>query len=78
MVLWWVENSNAAGRTVPVDFVVLLADDEERHLRLPVEEVQRRSVSSVPSVSTVPLSPLGGAATRDGPRVKIGGGGLWA
>ena len=54
-VLRWVENSNVAGRTVPDGFVVLLADDGDRQLRLLVEEVRRSAVQSVPAV---PLSPL--------------------
>jgi hypothetical protein len=34
------ENSIAARRAVPVDGVVFLADEGDRHLRLPVEEVR--------------------------------------
>jgi hypothetical protein len=54
-VLRRVENSNAASHIVPVGFVVLLADDGDRHLWLLVEEVRR---GSVPSVLSIPLSPL--------------------
>ena len=57
-VLRWVENSNAAGRTVPVSFVVLLANDGDRQLWLPVEEERRGLVPSVQSMPLVSVSPL--------------------
>ena len=52
------ENSIAARCTILVGGVVFLANEGERHLRLPVEEVQLSSVDVVLSVATVCLTLL--------------------
>ena len=52
------ENSIAARRAVLVGLVVFLADEGDRYLQLPVEEVRLGLVGSVLSVATVCLTPL--------------------
>jgi hypothetical protein len=52
------KNSITTRRAVPIGGVVFLADEEDQHLQLPVEEVQLGSVDAVLSVATVCLTPL--------------------